>query len=118
MTKLTKQILNDNWSEIYDFNDVNLALHYLVETINKLKNNSTTEVTISSKTKKLKPWATTAIINSIRQRDRLHIQVRKFPLNLKFKSYYIRFRNKLTNVIKDANIAYYIQELIYNLNGK
>jgi len=68
--KLTNQIQNHNWSEICDFNDVNLALHYLVETINKLKKNSTTEISISSKTIKLKPWATTAIINSIRQRDR------------------------------------------------
>jgi len=35
--KLTNLIQNHNWSEIFDFNDVNLALQYLVEIINKLK---------------------------------------------------------------------------------
>jgi len=35
--KLTNLFKNHNWSEIFNLNDVNLALQYLVETINKLK---------------------------------------------------------------------------------
>lgn len=37
--KLTNQIQNHNWSEIFDFNDINLALHYLVETKKKKLHN-------------------------------------------------------------------------------
>lgn len=81
--KLTELIQNHNWSEISEIYDVKKVSHYLIETINKLKEYASSTISISSKTKKLKPWATTDIINSIRHRDRLHIQVKKSPLNLK-----------------------------------
>jgi len=60
----------------------------------------------------LKPWATTTIINSIRQRNRLHLHVKKHPLNLKLKDYYLKFRKKITKIIKNAKIFYYKAELL------
>lgn len=109
--KLDNLIQNHNWSEITKLKDVNKSNHYCTETINNLKNNASTINQFSSKTKKLKPWSSTAIINSIRHRDRLHLQVRTYSLNIKLKEFYLKFRNKLTNILKEAKIIYYKKEL-------
>lgn len=109
--KLSNSIENHNWSEVHDFTDVNKATRYFTSTVNNLKNQASAEISIPSKINKLKPWATTAIVNSIRQRDRLHLQVKKHPHNLKLKNYYAKFRNKVTNIIKNAKIFYYKTEL-------
>lgn len=72
----------------------------------------------------MKQLATTAIVNSIRQRDRLHLQVKKHPQNLKLKDDYVKFINKITNIIK-KNAKFFITkhnslnlETTQNLNGK
>ncbi|KAF0720008.1 B box-type domain-containing protein [Aphis craccivora] len=115
--KLSNSIINHNWSEILEFTDVNKATQYFISTLNNLKNQASAEISISSKTKKLKPWATTAIINSIRRRDRLHLQVKKHPLNLNLKDYYVKFRNTITKIIKNAKILYYKAEFIKSGNN-
>lgn len=94
--KLNNLIQTQNWSNLLEITDTNIATHYFTETINRLKNQASSEITINSKTKKLKPWASTSLINSIRQRDHLHLQIRKHLLNSKFKEYYLKFRNKTT----------------------
>lgn len=66
--------------------------------INTLIIESTTKQSVSSKTYKIKPWATTDIILLIRRRDHLHIQVQKHPDNTRLKQFYTKFRNKLTNL--------------------
>lgn len=98
--KLSNSFENHNWSELLEYTDVNKAIQYFTSTLNNLKHQASVEISISSKTKKLKTWATIAIINSIRQRDCLHLQVKKHPLNLKLKDYYVRFRNKIIKIIK------------------
>jgi hypothetical protein len=35
------------------------------------------------------------------------MQIRESPLNLKLRNYYLKFKNKLRNLIKEAKIAYY-----------
>lgn len=96
--KPSHSIDNYNWLEILDFTDVNKATQYFTDTIDILKCQASTAISISSKTKKLKLYATTVIINSIRQRYHLHSLVKKYLLNLKLKDYYVKFKNKITNI--------------------
>ncbi|KAF0752799.1 Uncharacterized protein FWK35_00012261 [Aphis craccivora] len=108
--KLTDLIQNFEWSEMYDI-DTNRTAHYFTEKITSLKKQASSEISFNSKNKKIKPWATTALINSIRHRDHLHLQVRKYPLKLKLKDFYLKFRNKLTYLIKETKTKYYKKEI-------
>jgi len=75
--------------------NVNSATNKFIEILKNEQNNCSLEKKISSKTKKIKPWATTAII-PIRHRDKLHLSLKKHPLNEKLKQYYLKYRNTLT----------------------
>lgn len=43
----------------------------------------------------------------IRRRDHLHTQVQKHPDNTSPKLFYIKFRNKLTKLIRETKSSYY-----------
>jgi len=63
------------------------------------------------KLKKIKPWATTELIKAIRDRDQLHLKVKKHNTNENLKKYYKNFRNKVTQLIRNAKNVYYKSEL-------
>lgn len=68
-TKLALALNKYNWFSITNDTDVNSATNDFINTILKETNKCTVEKNIASKTKKIKSWATTAIILSIRRRD-------------------------------------------------
>lgn len=76
------------------------------EILNTIKLSASKEIPISSKTKKIKPWATTTLIISIRKRGCLHSQVRKYPHNNQLKDYYLKYRNMITLLIRKAKKSY------------
>lgn len=78
---ITNLIQNYDWSKMIEMSDINKATCYFTETINSLKKQASYEISFNSKTKKVKPWATTALINSIMYRDHFHTLVRKHALN-------------------------------------
>ncbi|KAF0761894.1 Reverse transcriptase domain-containing protein, partial [Aphis craccivora] len=88
--------------------NVNCGANKFIEILKHEENNCSLEKKISSKTKNIKPWA---IILSIRRRDKLHLTLKKHPLNEKLKEYYLKYRNTLTNIIKKAKTKYYKSEL-------
>jgi len=91
--------------------NVNSATNKFIEILKNEQNNCSLEKIISSKTKKIEHWATTAIIISIRHRDKLNLSFKKHPLNDKLKQYYLKYRNTLTNTIKEAKTKFYKSEL-------
>jgi len=68
-------------------------------------------IKVSSKLKKIKPWATTELIKAIRDRDQLHLKVKKHNNNENLKKYYKNFRNKVTQLTRNAKNLYYKSEL-------
>lgn len=95
-------IQNYEWSEMFEMTDSNKATRYFTKTIISLKKQVSSEISFNSKTKKIKPWATTALINSISRRNHLHTQVRKHPLNLKLKDFYLKFKKQI-NIFNKSN---------------
>jgi len=51
------------------------------------------------------------IIISIRRIDKLHLTLKKHSLNEKRKQYYLKYRNMLTNTIKEVKTKFYKSEL-------
>ena len=50
--------------------------------------------------RKLKPWMTKGIVNSIRNRERLFKKCKSQPFNINLKNKFIKYRNLLTRLIK------------------
>jgi len=57
--------------------NLNFTANKFIEILKNEEKNCSLEIKISSKTKKIKPWATTEIIISIRHRDKLHLSIKK-----------------------------------------
>lgn len=60
---------------------------------------------------KIKPWITTEILNSIRERDILHAQSRKKPYDLHLKEKLKKYRNYLNSTIKKAKFDFYGEKI-------
>jgi len=104
-------ILNQSWNTILAHTDVNHATECFINTLKDIIKLSSVSFKISSKLKKIKPWATTELIKAIRDRDLLHLKIKKHNANDKLKNYYKNFRNKVTQLIRNAKNKYYKSEL-------
>jgi hypothetical protein len=100
--ELTQLIKSQDWLSVYQNKEVNNAINIFTEILNTIKISASKEIQISSKIKKIKPWATTTLIKTIRKRDHLHSQVRKHPHNNQLKDYYLKYRNMVTLLIRNT----------------
>lgn len=87
--ELIRLIESQDWLAINQNTEIDNATNIFTWILNTIKLFASKEITISSKTKKIKPWATTTLMNATRKRDRLHSQVRKDPNN-QHKDYYLK----------------------------
>lgn len=107
----SEHLSKHNWDTVINETDVNKSAYNFIQELNNLLKMSS-KIKISSKTYRIKRWATTKIILSIRHRDHLHIYVRKHPENIMLKEFYNKFRNKVTKTIREAKNSYYKIELL------
>jgi hypothetical protein len=108
---LSNLISNQNWCTILEHADVNKATKCFINILNNLVKLASVSIKISTKLKKIKPWATTELIKAIRDRDQLHLKVKKHNTNDNLKKYYKNFRNKVTQLIRNSKNVYYKSEL-------
>lgn len=109
--KLNNQLRNEKWNDVCNCRDVNTAASLLLQKIKTYILESQTIVRTKAKYRKIKPWMTNGILNSIRHRDRISKEVLKDPFNLQLINYYKKYRNKLTNLIKTTKDIYYKSKL-------
>ncbi|KAL4082915.1 hypothetical protein QTP88_029569 [Uroleucon formosanum] len=65
----------------------------------------------SRKIRKIKPWITSGLVTSIKNRDKLNMKIKKDPSNHKLISYYKAYRNKLTMLIRKAKEQSYVNKV-------
>lgn len=109
--KLNEELINEQWSSLYSCKNVNNALHILQHTLQKLICKNTNVQYLPHKKRKLKPWITYGLLNSIRKRDRLHKVWKIYPDNLLLKQEYVDYRRICNNAIKKTKQNYYKSKL-------
>uniref|UniRef100_A0A146LRR3 Putative RNA-directed DNA polymerase from transposon BS n=1 Tax=Lygus hesperus TaxID=30085 RepID=A0A146LRR3_LYGHE len=85
-----------DWSPVYMIYDINQAFDTFLCILHNCIEICTTYVKPKNhKHRKLKPWITSAIVNSINHRDELAKRLKINPGNNTLREYYIKYRNKL-----------------------
>lgn len=102
-----------DWNLTMSYNDTQEATEYLVNTLKTIVTNSETTKIIKNKYKKLKSWITNAIITSIRNRDKMKMQLRHNSSPEKIIQYK-NYRNKLNKIINITKNSYYNNEIMEN----
>lgn len=87
------KINNTDFSSVLNIFDANKAADFLVSTISNIIKEQTTISKISCKKRIIKPWITPGLLRCIKNRDKMHIKLKKNPNNEILKITYKRYRN-------------------------
>lgn len=110
-TKVKHFLEGENWEEVINSNNIQESYNIFINKIKSFINQSSTTINIkNNKIKKIKPWITIGLINSIRQRDSMKKQLIK-NYTIEKKTEYTRYRNSLTNLLRKTRNDYYSKEL-------
>jgi len=104
--RLTKELETETWQLVYNSEDNDHAYSGFIQTLKNHIETCTSRVTVHPKNKKLKPWITSGLIDSIKHRDKLKKRLRRFPSD-RLEREYKNYRNKLTKLITQAKYKYY-----------
>lgn len=96
---------------MYSSNNVNKCVGIFTDKLNYAINMSTTIRTLNSKNKQLKEWMTTGLLCSLRRKQALSLKANKLPNSVKLRSYYIKFKNKFTQILKIRKKNFYSKKL-------
>jgi len=117
LLKLSERLQNTDWSEL-DNLDPNAAYETFCKQFDDAYNAS---LPIESKQYKIhlnkhKPWISTGILNSVKRKHHLYKRYLSTKLQV-HKTAYIRYKNKLTKVIRIAEKRYYFHKFNYAKNN-
>ena len=107
----------ENWSSVFDGNDVNESYSRFLHIFNKVSNNHAPLKLVKLKNKSFKPWVTTGLKKSMKTRDKIY---KKWLAShdLVFLNKYKFYRNKITVINKIYRESFYNQVLSNSSDGK
>lgn len=98
--KLELLLKNETWQDVYLSQDVNVAYDTFINNLSGKIQQSTAMISLKTAEKKLKPWITKGLINSIRKRDKMKFELNKNKNNVQLFQKYKIYRNKANKLIK------------------
>lgn len=112
--KLELLLKNETWQDVYLSQDVNVAYDTFINNLSGKIQQSTAMISLKTAEKKLKPWITKGLINSIRKRDKMKFELNKNKNNVELFQKYKIYRNKTNNLIKISKKDYYFKKINEN----
>ena len=111
--KLLRELINSNdWSLVYDSNDVNDAFSKFISDMTRLWEEGTKTKFIRGKySKKFDSWITDGILISIKSKNIKYKRYLKIPSDASFEEYRA-YRNKLNSIVRCAKRTYYKDKFI------
>ena len=108
----TQALHNDlekiSWQDVYDCSDVNKAYDSFISTLQNIFDKHAPLKCVKRKRQTIKkPWISSAIANSIKQKYRLYKKAVKSKFNDELTRKYKCYRNILTSVLRKAKKLYY-----------
>ena len=110
--KMNRALLAHNWHPIIESNDLNEAYTQFTQIINKAYIDNIPQKTYTHR-KQFKPWLTSALLKSIQKKNKLYTIYLKHK-TIQSKTYYKRYKNKLTNLLRAAEKRYYFDKIKLN----
>lgn len=111
--KLRLHAADSDWNHILEILSPEDATNYLLQKLDQIIKKSEVTVNLSSRHKRIKPWITTAIINSIKKRDKLKKQL-KNNFSIQKETIYKEYRNRLNKIIKYTRNEFYKRKIEEN----
>lgn len=111
VNKLEDDFANIDFDPVYNCDDLNNRMSYLVTTIQEIISKNTTYNRVSKKNYNIKPWITPGLIRCMRHRDKLHKMAKLNPHNSIYQLTYKRYRNYCNNILKKVKNNYDKNEL-------
>ena len=100
----TQKLINSDWSHLYATKDVNKAVNYFNKKLKRMYNKAFPFVPVKNTKHKNNPWLTSGILKSIKTKNKLFLQAK---FNYALIPNYVKYRNKLTLIIRKAKKQYY-----------
>ena len=109
--QLFKSLLDTaNWDELYKIENVNTAYDLFYKQFIRMFDASCPKVTVNERKRKDKPWLTNGLINACHKKNVLYICQLSDKSEVA-RQRYLKYKNKLTSVIRKAEKQYYIDKL-------
>lgn len=105
-----------DFSQIKQLQNVNSATDLLVSSVSDIINKNTVRYTPPRSKRNLKPWITPGLLRCIRNRDRMHKQLKKQHNNVTLAITYSRYRNYINKLLKKLKKEYNRQALMRTKN--
>lgn len=102
--KLASQLQAESWVDLYDEDDLNVAVDIFVGRMQKYVKNSTRQIQVRNVKKT--PWITTGLIKAIQTKNKLYKAMKGNPTE-EIKNRFKNHRNKLNQLIKITKQEYY-----------
>lgn len=105
--KLRFILSKEKWKNVFNSNSVNFCLSDFQKSIINAINESSSTKYVNFKNKTLKEWMTKGLLCSARRKQYLSLKCKKNPNNVELNSYFKKYKNNFTKLIKLAKINYY-----------
>lgn len=112
--RVSEDLAKEDWNNVLNSCDVNLASEQFNETLQTLITKHCTSYYTSRSKQILKPWITPGLKRCMLHRDKLHLDLRKFPNDPTREFVYKRYRNFCNNLLHKLKCQYQSQELQKN----
>lgn len=108
-----KDISNTDFEPVMTSRDANFAAEYMVTKISNSIRKHTNTYTVCQSKRNIKPWITPGLIRCIRNRDLMHLKLKKDPNNHILSITYKRYRNFINKLLKNVK-RQYLKSLLQN----
>lgn len=109
---------NENWSCVYDCNNVDDAFNMFVSVLQKAVDLSKSfKKKPTCRTRKLKPWITDGLVKSINIRDKIHQKMKKYPNNINLRNNFNKLQVKINKWVVETKNRYYENMFRTNANN-
>lgn len=116
IVQFKNKIANHDWTRTLVEQNIETVANDIVNEVKSKIAECTVITRITSNRRFLKPWMTTAILNSIKKRDKMAKLLRNEPFNTGLRERYRTYRNKLTDIIRKRKIDYFKTKFTENSN--
>ena len=105
--KLRSVLKFENYYNIYDEDNIHIAVDLLINKLQLHINKCTNRIKIKHNEIKRNNWITNGLIKSINKKNDMHKKVKNDPENNNLFNQYKIYRNKLNELIKQVKTNYY-----------
>ena len=113
---LRELLVRETWDDLLGVEDSDRCTVMFIDKLKKMLDESTSSYYVKCKHRRIKPWITQSLIDSIRQRDKLKKISSKDPNNIVLLENYKSYRKNLTKLINKTKVDYFSNLFEQNKN--